>query len=532
MTTAYLLAPIPKWVLIDNEGGVAGGAKLYTYRSLNKTELKTVFQDAGGTIPWTNPIVFDLNGTQGPFYWSVDSDNLDDTYYLEAYDSSGNPLWTIDDYFPPGEGGGGDTITFIQGLNYITNNQFINHIDDMTGNIAPNNSLPTNLVIAPSNHKGFTPATIAPVVGTYGVLGPDIRFVKNNTNASDNVSFPVFPLASYPFTGGITPVDYVRYQCTNSPASEIYKSFQFPITQKVKNLSNTTMNFGIWGAVASVPTDINIYILQYFGSGASASAEVRTLIGTISLTTTWDWNAFNFSVPSVAGKSLGTPGQTTNDDAVYIQIDMPLGIPCDVYFTKPALYLGLVDLELEFSSYDQIDSINSTPRTGEIKSGYSPVAPLGWLLMNDTSIGNASSGATGRANQDTFQLYKTIYDNVPDSSAPVSGGRTGSAINDFIALKTLTMPRALGRALAQAGAGLGLTAAFNGEWTGSDTHTITANELPPHTHPVATGAASGAGAATRLASGTGAGVTGSNSTANTAISLIQPTTYMYFYIKL
>src|SRR6185436_14242798 len=130
MAISYLLAPIPKWVLINNEGTVAGGAKLYTYRSLNKIQQKIVYQDAGGTIPWTNPIIFDLNGVQGPFYWAVDSADLSDTYYLEAYDSDDNLLWTMDDYFPPGTGGGGNVTTYVPLTNYISNNQFIDHIDD------------------------------------------------------------------------------------------------------------------------------------------------------------------------------------------------------------------------------------------------------------------------------------------------------------------------------------------------------------------------------------------------------------------
>lgn len=539
MTISYLLAPTPKWVIIDNTGGVAGGAKLYTYRSLNKTEKKTVYQDPAGTIPWTNPILFDLNGTQGPFYWAVDSTNLEDTYYLEAYDAQNNLLWPVDNFYPPGTGGGGSATTYVPVINYITNNQFINHIDDEAGNIAPNNSLPTNLTIAPSNHKGFTPVTSSPIVSTYGTVGPDIRFVKNNTNASDNIFFPLFPLASFPLTGDVTPVDYVRYQCTNTPSGETYKCFQFPITQKVKNLSNTSMTFGIWAAVASVAADINIYVLQYFGSGTAASSPVRTLIGTANLSTTWDWYPFTLAIPSVAGKSLGTPGQTTNDDALYIQVEMPLGIPCDVYFTKPALFLGNVDPELEFDSYDQIDSINQTPRTGAIQVGYLTSAPLGWVAMNDGSIGNTGSGATLRANQDTFQLYKTVYDSVVNTWAPVSGGRTGNATNDFIAGKTLTLPRALGRALAESGTGAGLTARALGEYLGEESHTLTILEMPNHNHPNSTNRSSSTGAggsSTNYGSFNGVNqnftIDVASQGGGQAHNIMQPTSFMNFYIKL
>lgn len=530
MSISYLLAPIPKWVLINNEGTVAGGAKLYTYRSLNKIQQKIVYQDAGGTIPWTNPIIFDLNGVQGPFYWSVDSADLSDTYYLEAYDADDNLLWTLDNYFPPGAGGGGNVTTYIPLTNYIANNQFIDHIDD-TAN--PVNT--TNLVIAPSNHKGFTPAGV-PIVGAYGVVGPDIRFVKNNTAATDQITFPLFALASAPLTGDVTPVDYIRYQCTNSPAGETYKSFQFPITQKIKNLSNQAMTFKVWARVTATPVTLTAYVRQYFGSGTAASAEVRTSIGTLPLTTTWTQYNLSLTIPDVAGKSIGTPGLQTDDDALYMQLEMPLGAPCDVLFTKPKLYLGTIDPSLEFEDYDQINAINSTPRTGDTRMTLYTNSLPGWVSMNDGSIGNVGSGATNRANQDTFQLYKTIWDGVSDAFAPVSTGRGASAVADFIAGKTLTLTRVTGRVLGGAGSGAGLTTRALGEWLGSETISIAA--MPAHNHPGSTVALA------PLAIGTGtSGVNNGIQGTPTALNIasqgggaangnIPPSTFMNVFIKL
>ncbi len=528
MAISYLLAPIPKWVLINNEGTVAGGAKLYTYRSLNKIQQKIVYQDAGGTIPWTNPIIFDLNGVQGPFYWSVDSADLSDTYYLEAYDSDGNLLWTLDNYFPPGAGGGGNVTTFVPLTNYITNNQFIDHIADTANPIGV-----TNLVIAPSNHKGFTPALINPIVGTFGVVGPDIRFVKNNTTATDQITFPLFPLASAPLTGDVTPVDYIRYQCTNSPAGETYKAFQFPITQKVKNLSNQDMTFKIWARVTATPVTVNVYVRQYFGSGTAASAEVHDLVGSIDLTTTWTPYNISLTVPNVAGKSIGTPGLQTDDDAVYIQLGMPLGAPCDVLFTKPALYLGTIDPDLDFDSYDQINSINSTPRTGDTKMGYLDSAPQGWLY-NTGSIGNVGSGATARANADTFQLYKTLWDAVADAWAPVLPSRGASAVADFLAGKPLFLTRTLGRVVGGAGFGDALTNRVLGEFLGTETNTLATNNLP---NPILNNlgivnVVAGAGVTVFLNNNNlGSGIL-ANPGGGQTVNNMQPTTFMNIFIKL
>lgn len=537
MTTSFLLAPIPKWVLINNEGTVAGGARLYTYRSRNKKQEKKVFQDSGGTLAWTNPIIFDLNGVQGPFYWVVNSADLSDTYYLEAYEppADGSPeehgplLWTLDNYFPPGSGGGGNVQTYIPLTNYIANNQFIDHIDDTVNPVGV-----TNLVIAPSNHKGFTPALINPISSTYGVIGPDIRFIKNNTAATDQITFPLFVLGNEPLNGDVTPVDYVRYQCTNSPLGETFKCFQFPITQKVKNLSNQSMTFKIWARVTSSPVNLTVYVLQYFGSGTAASVEVRTPVGVINLDANWNQTNISLVIPDVAGKSLGTGGQQTDDDALYIQLEMPLGMPCDVLFTKPKLYLGTIDPSLEFEDYDQINSINSTPRTGDIKTSLLSSAPQGWIAMDDKSIGNIGSGATNRANKDTFQLYKTIWDGVIDMWAPVSTGRGASAVEDFVAGKTLTLPLSLGRAMAGSGAGSGLTPRVLGQNTGTETHILLAEELPPHTHEylahnsnnvAQAGGASGFTANTNQQTGNGPGT-------STPFSIMQPTSFMNVFIKL
>jgi len=530
MTVTYSLAPEPIWVIINNQGTVAGGAKMYTRSSLDKTVDKPVFQDAGGTIPWTNPIIFDLNGTQGPFYWKFDTAAPDDLYYIFVNDADGNLIWDQDDFTGGSGGGGGGTVTtYIPLTNYIANNQFIDHCDDTT-----TTSL-TDLVIAPSNHKGFTPSLVNPVVGDNGVVGSDIRFLKNSTANTDSVSFVTFSMATAPFTGDVTPIEYVRYQCTTSNPGETYKCFQFPITQKVKNLSNQAMTFKIWAAVTASTVNIQPYFRQYFGSSPTASTEVRNPIGgALALTTTWTQYNVNFTIDSVAAKTLGTPGAQTDDDALYIQLEMPLNTACDVLFTKPKLYLGTIDPSLEFEDYDQINSINSTPRTGDIKTSLLSSVPRGWVAMNDGTIGNAGSGAD-RENKDTFQLYKTIWDGILDAWAPVSTGRGATAVADFLAGKTLTLPRSLGRALAGAGTGSGLTARVLGEYLGAETISIAA--MPAHTHPGSTVAiesslgASGS-SVSRMIPGSTTAVSVASQGGSAANGNMSPTSFFNVFIKL
>jgi hypothetical protein len=538
MTASYSLAPEPVWVLINLVGTVAGGGYLVTKRSLNKIEDKPTFVDPAGEEAWPNPTFFDLNGTHAPIYWEFDPAFPDETYFVQAYDANGALLWEVDGFTGQG-GGGGGTITEIFPLdNLIANNVFINHSATIS---SPSNI--TNYVICPSNHKGFTPALINPITTAYGTIGPDIRFNKNNTGlSSDSITFPVFALSDSPMAleGDVTPAYSIEYVCTGTPAGETFKNFQFPICQKVKNLSNQIVTFRIWAKVAATPETITIYTLQYYGSGTGATAPVQTQQGTIALTTTWTAYVLSFTVPDVSAGTLGVGGKQTDDDALYIQLGMPLGTSIDVLFTKPALYLGNIDPTTDFQTYDQIDSVDQTPRTGDIRVSLTSSPPPGWLAMNDTSIGNTGSGAT-TAGDYTYQLYKTLWDGISNPSgnvyAPVSTGLGASATADFLAGKTLTLPLSLGRAIAGAGSGAGLTARVLGEDVGEETHVLTVPEMPAHTHPPLSGSAfvqtnGSAVEASDPGSSLSFGATTGSTGGSGAHNNMQPTSFFNVFIKL
>ena len=128
--------------------------------------------------------------------------------------------------------------------------------------------------------------------------------------------------------------------------------------------------------------------------------------------------------------------------------------------------------------------------TGDVKITLKTTADSGWVLMDDKTIGNAASGATGRANADTVDLFTLLWNNTNNTDCPVTGlgspiaDRGASAAADFAANKMIALPKALGRALATYGSGSGLTARTLGQTTGVETHPLTTAELATHSHGV------------------------------------------------
>ena len=135
-------------------------------------------------------------------------------------------------------------------------------------------------------------------------------------------------------------------------------------------------------------------------------------------------------------------------------------------------------------------SLYGTLTTGDVKLSFKTVADPGWILMNDGSIGDASSGATTLANAVTQPLFTLMYNNIVDAWAPIQtsgGGATtrgaqGTASAAYAAHCRLVLPKVLGRAIATAGAGIGLTARALGGIFGEENHTLLAGELPAHQH--------------------------------------------------
>lgn len=145
------------------------------------------------------------------------------------------------------------------------------------------------------------------------------------------------------------------------------------------------------------------------------------------------------------------------------------------------------------------DSSNSIP-TGFGMDYFGSSAPTGWVFAGNGTIGNAASFATIRANTDTFNLFKLLWESL-DTSVRVLWNSAGSlvvagasALADWNGNKRLFIPDKRGRVsvgkddMLGAVAGRMVSGTFApdgtklGQFGGEQNHTLLLAELASHNH--------------------------------------------------
>ncbi len=457
-----IAAPMLQDLLVDKTGIPMAYGTVTCYQDNSRTTLKNWYYQTGtpGTYTYTalpNPLtlsgagtICDINGVDTiPFYYPYSEldESVSQPYYIVIQNQLGTYQITRANF--PFISQSGSNVTGGTSLNnLIINGSFWRNIQPNYINMTPytsvNLSSVTKLTVAPSQHDGFT--------------NPDIVFVKNNTSATDALTFTPFPLTNSQVIANTTsPEIYINHDCSAAGSSETSKYYQFPIALHLNNLANTPFTFSLQaqniGGTAPGQNVISIYLYTFTGTGTTSPA--ATLLAQFNLSPAWQVYTISSIFPSAVGLSLSN----AEDDAFYIQIQMPLNITCSINFTQPSLYLtsGMIPTN-NFQTYDQINTIISSPRTGDIRTGLSSFYPYGWVPLNDGTIGNPSSNATTYEQGDCWQLFSLMwnlfqpYDSGsnlnPIAQMYSSGGSAtnygASAISDWNANKSLALMKTMG----------------------------------------------------------------------------------------
>lgn len=112
--------------------------------------------------------------------------------------------------------------------------------------------------------------------------------------------------------------------------------------------------------------------------------------------------------------------------------------------------------------------------TGEVKAFRRKTAPSGWVKENGGTIGNASSGATNRANADTEALFTLLWGEFSNTELPIqtstgaASTRGTTAAQDFAANKRMSLFDSRSRFLRGADDGLGFDATLTVGTTQAD----------------------------------------------------------------
>jgi len=472
MASTFILAPIPIWVILDNDGKPAANCVLYPRSSLDHQAVKNVFQDPAGMIPYpldaNGGIVFGDNGTQGPFYWEL---NGVDLYFLQVYTAQGDLLsnYTIDNY-PISGGGGGGPITILNDLNnFVIDGQFTFH--SLGNGLFPIPIASTEI----QSIAYFNGAIDTTVEGGWFVI-------KDLVGNVDTLAVQQPSLSST--SPDSNPRGILTYQCT-APGVGSRMDMTF-ISGDVKTFQNEQITFQFEAnASGAAPVGVGsvVFVRQSFGTGGAPSADVE-----VTFPFVWPAGVFgkittSIVVPSTAGKARGID----NNDIFEIGIRMPIGSLGTYQITNvmgvrgtviPPTYL----YETQSDVYTKIESnVHNVFETGDIMQSFRGTDRPGWLrLQSGISIGNTGSGADFTGIQ-YRSLYLFWWQSFSNAIFPVSGGRGVSALADFNANKRMTQVVTTDYILVNAFGSVFFTA---GVAAGSKTHTLTIAELAAHTHDV------------------------------------------------
>jgi hypothetical protein len=443
-------ASLQEYLVDKTTGEPLADGIVYFYEDTSRTTLKPVYVQTGSPGSYTyiqlpNPLILSSVGTTQYlgqdikiFYYPYDVTSTSQNppvqpYYVAVFNSQNVPQFVRENWPFLNASSIGNVVIPTLG-NVVVNNEFWRNI----GTIASINA--NTLTIAPSQHDGFR--------------YPDITYETDFTGQTDSLTFTRFAAGSNVLTDDIQPEFYLNFT-SNGVGSGTFKRIKIPLSLHLLTLGgvpNSTIT--LQGQSVSGGATITLEILRDTGSGASTPSDSTQIGPSVTFNTSWTKEiSETFTFPAALPQGdLGAGG----DDAFYLLITLPNNAT-SINIAKPSLYLSATVPTNNFQTYDVIDSVINSPRTGDTRTSLNSFNPYGWVLCNDGVISDASGTITpptgiavARANQDTWQLYSLLWSNTLTRIYDNTGAFTtkgATAIADFAAFKQLLLPLTLGRAL-------------------------------------------------------------------------------------
>jgi hypothetical protein len=146
------------------------------------------------------------------------------------------------------------------------------------------------------NQRSFTSST------TNAAYGFD-RWRVDSSDGTVTYSAQTFTTGTAPVTG-YEAANFARVVTTGQTATTAL-AFLNQRIESVRTFANETVVISFWAKAATGTPKVSVELDQQFGSGGST--RVTTYAGQVTLSTSWARYSVSVAVPSLSGKTIGTP---------------------------------------------------------------------------------------------------------------------------------------------------------------------------------------------------------------------------------
>jgi hypothetical protein len=172
------------------------------------------------------------------------------------------------------------------------------------------------------------------------------RFFTSSTGTTHAVSQQAFALGQTDVPG--EPQFFQRVTVVSSTGAANH-AFTGTTVEDVRTLAGRTVTVSFWAKAEAAKT-VAVEMGQRFGAGGSAGVDIAPQ--TITLTTAWQRFTLQFAIPSVAGKTIGTP-------ANYLQL--VLWMDAGTSFASRAGGIGHQNITLDLAQVQLEEGPIATP---------------------------------------------------------------------------------------------------------------------------------------------------------------------------